>query len=69
MMTYLFTAGVTVGVIGTLMGAMAIGVAAGRKPLKGSCGGVGGSCACATAPQVDTSLTPPGQITGLRRNR
>lgn len=77
-MTYLFTAGVTVGVIGTLMGAMAIGVAAGRKPLKGSCGGVGGSCACdeagtpgacATAPQVDTSLTPPGQITGLRRNR
>jgi hypothetical protein len=76
MLTYVVTAGVTLSVMGALMGAMAIGVALGRKPLKGSCGGVGGSCACdeagtpgacATAPQVDPRMSAPGQITGLRR--
>lgn len=38
---------VTVGLIATIMAAMAIGVMAGRKPLRGSCGGVGGTdCLC-----------------------
>ncbi|HQZ01652.1 MAG TPA: (Na+)-NQR maturation NqrM [Thauera sp.] len=38
---------ITLGVIGLVIGAMAIGVLFGRKPIAGSCGGlaaVGGDC-------------------------
>ena len=31
----------TFGVMGTVMAIMAVGVMAGREPLKGSCGGIG----------------------------
>ena len=39
----------TLGLMALAMGVMAVGVIFGRKPLKGSCGGTGGSCACADA--------------------
>ena len=39
----------TIGIVATLMGGMAIGVIFSNKPLRGSCGGVGGSCACEEA--------------------
>lgn len=44
----------TIGVIGVAMAAMAIGVAVTGRRLKGSCGGVGQSCAC--------------ELAGLKRN-
>ena len=39
----------TLGLVAALMMMMAVGVLFGRKPLKGSCGGVasGGDCPCA----------------------
>ena len=39
----------TLGLVAALMMMMAVGVLFGRKPLKGSCGGVasGGNCPCA----------------------
>lgn len=36
----------TIAVIAIVMGAMAIGVIVSGRKLKGSCGGVGESCAC-----------------------
>ncbi len=36
----------TVGVLALVMAGMAIGVAVSGRRLKGSCGGVGGDCAC-----------------------
>lgn len=36
----------TIGVVAALMAGMAVGVVLSNKPLRGSCGGVGGSCAC-----------------------
>lgn len=41
-MTTLFTAFLSFLVFATVIAAMAIGVLAGRAPIKGSCGGVGG---------------------------
>lgn len=37
---------VTAGLMGAVALVMGVGVIFGRKPLKGSCGGVGGSCHC-----------------------
>lgn len=39
----------TVAIIAIAMGAMAIGVAVSGRRLRGSCGGVGGDCACEKA--------------------
>ncbi len=39
----------TIGIVATLMGGMAVGVIFSNKPLRGSCGGVGSSCACEEA--------------------
>jgi len=36
----------TIAVIAIAMGAMAVGVAVSGRRLRGSCGGVGGDCAC-----------------------
>ena len=37
---------VTIAVFGTMMFIMALGVMFTGRPLKGSCGGVGGNCPC-----------------------
>lgn len=37
---------VTIAVFGTMMFMMALGVMFTGRPLKGSCGGVGGNCPC-----------------------
>jgi hypothetical protein len=39
----------TLGIVAALMGGMAVGVILSNKPLRGSCGGVGASCACEEA--------------------
>jgi hypothetical protein len=39
----------TIGLVALLMGGMAIGVIFSNKELKGSCGGIGTSCACEEA--------------------
>lgn len=39
----------TLGITAIVMSGMAVGVVFGRKELKGSCGGVGGDCACENA--------------------
>ncbi len=39
----------TIAVIAIVMAAMAIGVAVTKRPLKGSCGGVGNACECTRA--------------------
>jgi len=44
-MTFLPTLGITFAVLLAVIGAMAIGVMNGRKPISGSCGGLnGGGC-------------------------
>lgn len=61
---------ITIGAFGFMMLAMAIGVMVGRKPLKGSCGGVGDDCACEKAGTPGACATPkgvaPGQTLQLR---
>ena len=47
----------TIGVLGAVMLGMALGVIFAGKTLKGSCGGVGTSCDCAT------SGAKPGECT------
>ena len=69
----------TIALVALIMSAMAVGVMFSNKELKGSCGGVGGACACeeagtpgacATAPSVDPDLyQPPGRVMALRRDR
>ncbi|PRP98794.1 hypothetical protein ENSA5_29500 [Enhygromyxa salina] len=39
----------TFGIVAALMAGMAVGVIFSNKPLRGSCGGVGNSCACEEA--------------------
>jgi hypothetical protein len=69
----------TFGIIAALMGGMAVGVIFSNKPLKGSCGGVGGSCACeeagtpgackveAAEPGPSEAFKPPGELMRLRK--
>lgn len=68
----------TFGIIAALMGGMAVGVILSNKPLRGSCGGVGGSCACEEAGKpgackveldkpADNSFKPPGELMRLRK--
>ena len=72
----------TVGIVAALMGGMAVGVIFSNKPLKGSCGGVGGagSCACEEAgtpgackiedklePELQPQFKAPGELMTLRR--
>ncbi len=45
----LFYIAVTVGLVALMMLGMGVGVLFADKELKGSCGGVGGSCACEEA--------------------
>lgn len=42
----LATVAAAVVLVGLLFAAMAVGVLLGRRPIKGSCGGVGGSVGC-----------------------
>lgn len=70
----------TVGIIAALMGGMAVGVIFSNKPLRGSCGGVGSSCACEEAgtpgackveapakPELDPTFKAPGELMQLRK--
>lgn len=72
----------TIGIVAVLMGGMAVGVIFSNKPLKGSCGGVGTSCACEEAgtpgackvEDEDLSKLPegsfkaPGELMQLRKS-
>jgi hypothetical protein len=70
----------TFGIVAALMAGMGVGVIFSNKPLKGSCGGVGGSCACEEAgkpgackvedapPGLETkSFKAPGELMQLRK--
>jgi len=49
----------TIGVLGAVMLGMGVGVILAGKRLRGSCGGVGGSCDCTDA-QRQTCAPRPG---------
>jgi len=51
----------TVGFFAVLMLMMAVGVIFSNKPLKGSCGGVGGNCPCAEAGTPGACKTELGE--------
>lgn len=55
---------ITIVAFALMMLAMAIGVMVGRKPLKGSCGGVGGDCACEKAGTPGACAVPEGSAPG-----
>ena len=70
----------TIGIFAALMGGMAVGVIFSNKPLRGSCGGIGTSCACEEAgtpgackieAPATTELSPsfkaPGELMQLRK--
>jgi hypothetical protein len=70
----------TIGIVAALMGGMAVGVIFSNKPLKGSCGGIGTSCACEEAgtpgackiedpgqPEIAASFKAPGELMQLRK--
>lgn len=69
----------TIGIVAALMAGMAVGVIFSNKPLRGSCGGVGSSCACeeagtpgacklpADAGPSRVEFKPPGAIMTLRK--
>lgn len=57
----------TIAFVGLLMLAMAVGVIFARKPLRGSCGGVGGECPCDEAGKPGACADgsgPPGSDRG-----
>lgn len=62
----------TAGAFALIMLAMAVGVIFQRKPLRGSCGGVGNSCPCAEAGRpgacADGSGPPPADDTPRSRD-
>jgi hypothetical protein len=49
----------TIAIVATLMAGMAIGVIFSNKPLRGSCGGVQGDCACEEAGTPGACKTGP----------
>lgn len=51
----------TVGIMAALMAGMAVGVIFSNKPLRGSCGGIGGSCACEEAGKPGACKVEPGK--------
>jgi hypothetical protein len=56
----------TISVIAIVMGAMAIGVIMSGRKLKGSCGGIGESCACDRAGiprERRACMAPPASTT------
>jgi hypothetical protein len=55
----------TIGIVAALMGGMAVGVIFSNKPLRGSCGGVGGSCACEEAGKPGACKVEAGPETGM----
>ncbi|NVB41583.1 hypothetical protein G6O69_27335 [Pseudenhygromyxa sp. WMMC2535] len=68
----------TIVIVALLMGGMAVGVIFSNKPLKGSCGGVGGSCACEEAGtpgacktdgdgELEGRFKAPGELMQLRK--
>jgi hypothetical protein len=70
----------TLGIVAALMGGMAVGVIFSNKPLRGSCGGVGTSCACEEAgtpgackiedpkqAELDPAFKAPGELMQLRK--
>lgn len=69
----------TFGIFGALMAGMAVGVIFSNKPLRGSCGGKGGACACDEAgtpgacalpepiAKAQPEFKPPGAIMTLRK--
>jgi len=71
----------TIGIVALLMGGMAVGVIFSNKPLRGSCGGVGTSCACEEAGTpgackvedgpdrgaLDGNFKAPGELLQLRK--
>lgn len=70
----------TIAIVAMLMTGMAVGVIFSNKPLKGSCGGVGTSCACEEAGTPGACKTEsgddgrafdfraPGELMQLRRD-
>lgn len=63
----------TIGIVGALMLGMTVGVVFAKKPLRGSCGGVGPDCACDEAgiprkcEQPQPAPPPLIQLNRLRR--
>lgn len=72
----------TMGIMAVLMGGMAVGVIFSDKPLRGSCGGVGTSCACEeagtpgackvedgpAASELEGAFKAPGELMQLRKS-
>lgn len=57
----------TIGIVAALMAGMAVGVIFSNKPLRGSCGGVGSSCACEEAGTPGACKLPAAAESGGAR--